>query len=418
MVSKRYQVFISSTYRDLQEERLAVLNQMLSINCIPVGMELFPAADEEQFAYIKKLIDESDYYVVIIAGRYGSLAEDGLSYTEKEYDYAIEKGIPVLAFLHRTPGKIPSELTDPENAGKLAAFRKKVQSSKRLVKYWANADNLSAYVQAALFNAFESKPRTGWVRDDFSKDASQLKEQLDQANRLIMDKQNEVDTYQRECKELKATVESLRREHEGLKVELEKSIEYESTFVTYQAEVLEAREHISELEMEKTELEKSISALKTQLNESREKEKSLTRQLAHATRKPGAPLAAKPLAKNDIFTMGRWEDKPLEWIVLDVLPDRALLIAKDCLLQAPYNKEQKNVTWGGVRSGRECFRNYWSKSSTTIRNAAGSCFGKIGTLITHCIKRREAPTPTTNYSYSASRKHGSISRSIKPALHI
>ena len=76
---------------DLQPERLAVLNQLLSINCIPVGMELFPAADEEQFEYIKKLIDESDYYVVIIAGRYGSLADDGLSYTEKEYDYAIEK---------------------------------------------------------------------------------------------------------------------------------------------------------------------------------------------------------------------------------------------------------------------------------------------------------------------------------------
>ena len=72
MVRKRYQVFISSTFVDLKAERLAVLNQLLSINCIPVGMELFPAADEEQFAYIKKLIDESDYYVVIIAGRYAS----------------------------------------------------------------------------------------------------------------------------------------------------------------------------------------------------------------------------------------------------------------------------------------------------------------------------------------------------------
>ena len=98
MARKRYQVFISSTFNDLKAERLAVLNQLLSINCIPVGMELFTAADEEQFAYIKKLIDESDYYVVIFAGRYGRLADDGLSYTEKEYDYAIEKKIPVLAY--------------------------------------------------------------------------------------------------------------------------------------------------------------------------------------------------------------------------------------------------------------------------------------------------------------------------------
>ncbi|MCL2336048.1 MAG: DUF6273 domain-containing protein, partial [Firmicutes bacterium] len=55
--------------------------------------------------------------------------------------------------------------------------------------------------------------------------------------------------------------------------------------------------------------------------------------------------AKQPLVKNEIHTMGRWQDKPLEWLVLDVQPDRALLIARDCLLQAPYNEEQKTVTW-------------------------------------------------------------------------
>jgi len=254
-------------------------------------MELFPAADEEQFAYIKKLIDESDYYVVIIAGRYGSLAEDGLSYTEKEFDYAIEKKVPVLAFLHEHPGRIPSELTDPENAGRLTAFRKKIESSKRLVKYWTTADNLRADVQAALSYAFESRPRTGWVRDNSSQDTSQLKEQLDQANRLIKDKQKEIDTYQREC-------------------------------------------------------EKSISTLQTQLDESREKEDRLRHQLARFERmKDTPPTLTKYLVKTETCTMGRWNDKPLEWIVLEVLPGRALLITKDCLLKAPYNTEQVSVTW-------------------------------------------------------------------------
>ena len=54
---------------------------------------------------------------------------------------------------------------------------------------------------------------------------------------------------------------------------------------------------------------------------------------------------AKPLVKNEIYTMGRWNCKPLEWLILDVQPDRALLIAKDCLLKAPYNEVYKYVTW-------------------------------------------------------------------------
>lgn len=45
-MDKRYQVFVSSTFEDLQEERREVMQALLSLNCIPTGMELFPAADE------------------------------------------------------------------------------------------------------------------------------------------------------------------------------------------------------------------------------------------------------------------------------------------------------------------------------------------------------------------------------------
>ncbi len=55
----------------------------MEMDCIPAGMELFPAIDEGQWEFIKKVIDDCDYYLLIIGGRYGSVAEDGLSYTEK-----------------------------------------------------------------------------------------------------------------------------------------------------------------------------------------------------------------------------------------------------------------------------------------------------------------------------------------------
>ena len=100
MESTKYQVFISSTYSDLLKERRRVLDILLMADCIPAGMENFVATDDEQFSVIKKVIDLCDYYILILGKRYGSVNEaTGISYTEMEYNYAIDKGIPVLVFV-------------------------------------------------------------------------------------------------------------------------------------------------------------------------------------------------------------------------------------------------------------------------------------------------------------------------------
>jgi len=111
-MDKRYQVFVSSTFVDLKEERQKVLQTLMEMDCIPAGMELFPAADEEQWEFIQKIIDDCDYYLLIIGGRYGSLADDGLSYTEKEFDYAVSKGIKVIALVHKQPDSLPRDKTE------------------------------------------------------------------------------------------------------------------------------------------------------------------------------------------------------------------------------------------------------------------------------------------------------------------
>ena len=56
-MNKRYQVFVSSTYRDLRVERMEVMTALLGLDCIPCGMEYFPAADETQWSFIKRLIN-------------------------------------------------------------------------------------------------------------------------------------------------------------------------------------------------------------------------------------------------------------------------------------------------------------------------------------------------------------------------
>jgi hypothetical protein len=126
-----YSVFVSSTYEDLREERAAVQKALLQLHCMPIGMELFGSADEETWDFIKRQIDDCDYYVVVVADKYGSTAEDGVSFTEKEFDYAREIKKPVLAFVHGNRGAIPRDKTEvlPEKRSKLDAFIEKVRRS-------------------------------------------------------------------------------------------------------------------------------------------------------------------------------------------------------------------------------------------------------------------------------------------------
>ena len=44
-MEKKYQIFISSTYEDLKEERDKVQRAILSMYQFPVGMEMFSADD-------------------------------------------------------------------------------------------------------------------------------------------------------------------------------------------------------------------------------------------------------------------------------------------------------------------------------------------------------------------------------------
>jgi hypothetical protein len=164
-VNKRYQVFVSSTYADLKEERHQVTQAIMEMDCIPAGMELFPAMDEEQWEFIRKVIDDCDYYLLIIGGRYGSLTPEGISYTEKEYDYAVEIGVKVIAFIHQSPDDLPVAKSDiaPELREKLQAFRDKVATG-RLVKFWTDPKELPGLVALSLSKTIKAFPAVGWMR--------------------------------------------------------------------------------------------------------------------------------------------------------------------------------------------------------------------------------------------------------------
>lgn len=164
-MDKRYQVFVSSTYEDLKEERSEVMKALLELNCIPAGMELFPAADEDSWNLIQREIDCCDYYVLIVGGRYGSTDKTGMSYTEKEFRYAVEIDKPRIAFIPADMGDIPSRKCERTDKGKraLEKFLAYVKDQRNF-KSWSNADNLGAVLSRSITSLIKTRPAVGWIR--------------------------------------------------------------------------------------------------------------------------------------------------------------------------------------------------------------------------------------------------------------
>jgi Domain of unknown function (DUF4062) len=192
-IEVRYQVFVSSTYLDLIGERHAITSALLRSSAIPAGMELFPASDARSWNLIKRVIDECDYYLLVIGGRYGSLDSDGIGFTEKEFDYATRRKKPIMAFLHGQPSSLSvaaSEL-DPDRRAKLDTFREKVRQ-RHNVRFWTNADNLALAVIESLSFLKTEHPAIGWCRANEG-ESDALKSQIDACNSRLAQLERELE---------------------------------------------------------------------------------------------------------------------------------------------------------------------------------------------------------------------------------
>ena len=226
MEEKRYQFFISSTYDDLKEERQEILNVILRLNHIPAGMEFFSAVDQEQLDFIRGIIDESDYYVLILAARYGSVDDDGISYTEREYDYAVSKGKKVIALVHANPDKIEREKTDKDENlfKKLIKFRNKVKKG-RLVSFWENTTELVSKFQSSLVQTIKLYPEIGWMRGDSVISSPKMQKEIDS---LKQEKQNLVSINKdllEKYKVLEQANKNLKEQHAKIEHDMFREIE-------------------------------------------------------------------------------------------------------------------------------------------------------------------------------------------------
>lgn len=215
MDQRKYQIFVSSTYSDLAEARRGVTEAIQRLNHFPVGMEQFSADDDEQWQIIRETLEQTDYYICIIGHRYGSLSNDGRSFTEKEWDYARELGIPIMSFIReRDAATTPQEReSDPKQVEGLDGFIGKVKAEK-MVEFWRDAGDLNQKVITALVKAFSRKPRPGWIRSQSVQVAEELAT-LIQENRTL---RNEVDRLTSEVRHTRPEFEV--RLNGGSKLEL------------------------------------------------------------------------------------------------------------------------------------------------------------------------------------------------------
>jgi hypothetical protein len=182
-MKKKLQIFISSTYSDLIEERQAAVSAILKAGHIPAGMELFTSGDESQMETIKRWIDESDVFMLILGGRYGSIEPNSsLSYTELEYDYAVKSSKPLFAVvinnsaLEQKVKRHGSSVLETENAEKLKSFNKKVLS--RVSAFFKDVQDIRLTVYETISDFLVRYDFTGWVSGNEIPDIQSFTEQI------------------------------------------------------------------------------------------------------------------------------------------------------------------------------------------------------------------------------------------------
>lgn len=161
---KKLQIFISSTFKDLKKHRKAVMETILRSGHTPLGMEFFCAEDEAQFEIIKTWIDDADVFLLIIGKSYGSYEDKkGVSFVEKEYEYAVSKGMHILVFIENSKRK---SLENETRQKKLERFKKRLGKAKRMNQYFQNIAELKEGVSNSIKKFCNTNQYRGWIRGE------------------------------------------------------------------------------------------------------------------------------------------------------------------------------------------------------------------------------------------------------------
>ena len=189
MRQRKLQIFLSSTYGDLIDERLAAMEAILAAGHIPAAMEQFSPGDEEAWEKIKSWIDDSDCYLLILGGRYGSIKPDsGKSYTQLEYEYALEQNKPFMSIVMNEgvidrkvrEGRKHTDLTEQVEPQLYKDFKSLVLAKH--CTFWSDIKDIKSEFYRKWPNWLLRNDLKGWIRAEESVSPEAMNE-LDRLSR-------------------------------------------------------------------------------------------------------------------------------------------------------------------------------------------------------------------------------------------
>ena len=201
-MKKKLQIFVSSTYEDLKSDRQAAVSAILKAGHIPAGMELFTSGDKSQMDTIRRWIDESDVYMLILGGRYGSVEpKTAVSYTELEYDYALEQEKPLFAVvinedaLEARVMETGTHLMEKENPKLLRMFRDKVLSN--ISSFFSDEKDIKLCVYESLSDFSGNRALKGWVSSEEVVNSQSLLDEITRLNKENDDLKQKLENSER-----------------------------------------------------------------------------------------------------------------------------------------------------------------------------------------------------------------------------
>lgn len=184
MLDKRYQVFITTSGKEMQPERMVVSQTLIGMGYFSCGLEQRTPLST---AFARRQIDDCDYVLLLLGSQYGEQSVSGVSYLHLEYIYAVTKQKPIIVLMHENPESRDKSLheTKPELKERFKEFRAQLQKEAEQVITYKSLRELELAIRSYMPQMLERYPVVGWVRpqsiQSLQDEIDRLKSQLSQA---------------------------------------------------------------------------------------------------------------------------------------------------------------------------------------------------------------------------------------------
>lgn len=174
-MDRRFQVFVRSAGLPADTVRQAVVRAVISLGCTPVIADAADPSDAEHAALIRRLIDDCDYYLLILGERDDAAVTHLLRYTQAEFDHAASGRRDALCLVRNKGRRMPrrTAASDPDARAILKSLRSRAELG-RTVRCWQYDDELPGLTALTLAAAIRSRPAVGWVRGNLAADGQLL----------------------------------------------------------------------------------------------------------------------------------------------------------------------------------------------------------------------------------------------------